>query len=220
MRKKGLVVESRLGAALKQLKAPLAFLDFETVGLAIPVWEGCRPYDQVPVQLSVHRQESQGRVAHHEWLAEGFEDPRESIARRLIEFTRGAGSVLAYNAPFEKRCIQELRGHLPRLAAPLRDIEDRLVDLLPLVRDHVYHPDFAGSFALKSVAPALVPGLSYDDLEIAEGGEASQMLYTLLFKGDEMKKDERARLRRSLLEYCATDTEALVKLHEALVRLA
>ena len=220
VRKKGLIVESGLGAVLKQLKGPLAFLDFETVALAIPVWDGCRPYDQVPVQLSVHRQGSKGRITHHEWLAEGPEDPRESMARKLIEFTRGAGSVLAYNAPFEKRCIQALREHLPRLAAQLRDIEDRLVDLLPLVRDNVYHPAFEGSFALKSVAPVLAPGLSYDDLEIAEGGEASQMLSTLLFKGDEMKNADRARLRRSLLEYCALDTQALVKLYEALVRLA
>ena len=220
VRKKGLIVESGLSAALKQLKGPLAFLDFETVALAIPVWDGCRPYDQVPVQLSVHRQTSKGQIAHHEWLAEGPDDPRESIARKLIEFTQGARSVLAYNAPFEKRCIQELREHLPRLAAQLRDIEGRLVDLLPLVRDNIYHPGFKGSFALKSVVPALVPNLSYEGLEIAEGGEASRMLFVLLFKSDELNKGDRARLRRSLLEYCALDTQALVKLYEALVRLA
>ena len=33
---------------------PVAFLDFETVGLAVPVWHGCHPYDQVPVQFSCH----------------------------------------------------------------------------------------------------------------------------------------------------------------------
>ena len=46
------------------------------------------------------------------------------------------------------------------------------------------------------------------------------MLFVLLFKSDELKKSDRARLRRSLLEYCALDTQALVKLYEALVRLA
>ena len=50
---------------------------------------------------------------------------------------------------------------LPALAEPLRSIIDRLVDLLQVVRNHVYHPDFGGSFSLKSVLPALVPELDY-----------------------------------------------------------
>src|SRR5437867_1060382 len=45
-----LIVEPGLAAALRGLEPPLAFLDFETVGLPIPVWYGCHPYDAVPAQ--------------------------------------------------------------------------------------------------------------------------------------------------------------------------
>ena len=48
---------------------------------------------------------------------------------------------------------------LPTLTTPPQSIVDRLVDLLPVIRDYVYHPDFGGSFSLKSVLPALVPEL-------------------------------------------------------------
>jgi len=88
------------------------------------------------------------------------------VARRLLEFTRGARTILAYNATFERRCVQELAKHLPGLTSRLGEVEEKIVDLLPIVRNHVYHPDFRGSFGLKSVAPCLVPGLDYQELEI------------------------------------------------------
>jgi len=203
------------------LEPPFAYLDFETVAPPIPIWNGCRPYDPVPVQLSVHREARGRRLTHHEWLADGPGDPREAIARKLIEFTEGARTILAYNAPFERRCILDLAERLPRLAAGLEAVERRLRDLLPVVRDHVYHPGFNGSFGLKSVAPSLVPGrIDYAGLEIAGGGEASQMLYELLIRGVGMKEADRKRLRRDLLRYCRTDTEALVGVHRALVGVA
>src|SRR5205809_5867204 len=33
----------------------------------------------------------------------------------------------------------------------------KFVDLLPLLRKHIYHPDFGGSFSIKRTLPALVP---------------------------------------------------------------
>ena len=219
VRRRGLVVEAGLGDALGEFEPPFAYLDFETIAPPVPVWKGCRPYDPVPVQLSVHR-EGPGHRLTHEWLADGSEDPRESVARKLIEFTAGARTILAYNAGFERQCIRHLMEHLPRLAARLESVEQRLVDLLPVVRDHVYHPRFAGSFGLKSVAPVLAPDVAYEDLEVAEGEMASQLLYDLLLKGDEMAEGEKRRVRRELLKYCRMDTLALAGVHGALAGMA
>ena len=94
------------------------------------------------------------------------------------------------------------------------------MDLLPIVRDNVYHPDFGGSFGLKSVAPALVRGLTYDDLEIGEGAVAATMLEGLLLEEDSIPVTERANLRRQLLDYCERDTLATVRLYERLLELA
>jgi predicted RecB family nuclease len=228
LRRGGMVVEPGLGAALAAFEPPFAYLDFETVAPPIPVWKGCRPYDQVPVQVSVHREgpggdrsrAPGGDLIHLEWIADGPADPREALARKVIEFTAGAKTILAYNAPFEKQCIRHLIEQLPHLTAQLESVEQRLADLLPAVREHVYHPDFAGGFGLKRVAPVLAPDVRYAGGEVADGEMASRLLCDLLLKGDAIEEGERRRVRGLLLAYCRMDTQALVQVHRTLARLA
>jgi predicted RecB family nuclease len=205
-----IVVEDGLRAVLDGLEAPIAHLDFETINPAIPVWDGCRPYDSVPVQFSVHVEprRSGSPLRHFEWLAQGSGDPRAPLAHALVEALRGAKTIIVYFAPFETSRLRELAEAVPELAGELEDIIGRVVDLLPIVREHVYHPDFGGRFSLKRVAPALVKGLRYDELEIGEGGEASRALEALLLRPEEQTKAERARTRRALLAYCEQDTLA------------
>jgi len=219
VRSGAIVVEPGLRRALTGLKPPFAYLDFETVGLPIPVWPGCAPYDAVPVQMSCHVETGNGLV-HHAWLAEGPGDPRPAIAAALVEACAGARTILAYNASFERRCIALVAGAVPEQAAALRALDDRIHDLLPVVRDHVYHPAFGGSFSLKSVLPALVPGLGYDDLEIQEGGAASDALEILLFDADSLGAERQAALRADLLRYCERDTLGLARLHTRLREIA
>lgn len=214
------VVEPGLARALERLEAPVAFLDFETVMPAVPAWDGCHPYEQVAVQLSCHVAGPGGRLEHHEFLAEGPGDPRAAVAAAVARACAGAATVVAYNAGFEKRCLEHLAAAVPARREALGEVVRRLVDLLPIVRDHVYHPAFGGSFGLKSVAPALCPGLGYGDLAIGEGGTASAVLEGLLLRGDAFPPAERARLRSQLLAYCARDTLAMVRLVERLRALA
>jgi hypothetical protein len=213
------VLEPGLAAAL-ELREPVGFLDFETVSPAIPVWDGCRPYDAVPVQLSVHVEQPDGPVTHHGWIAQGSADPRPALVEDLLESTKAAGTVLCWHAPFEIARIRELAEALPGRAEALADLEARIVDLLPIVREHLYHPDFHGSFSLKQVLPALVPELGYDDLEISEGNLASVQLERMLLEPERFSDRERHFLRQHLLRYCERDTFALVKLLERLRRLA
>ena len=215
-----MVVEPTLAAALARFAPPVAFLDFETVGLAIPVWDGCHPYDAVPVQFSAYVPDGGGALQPHTWLAEGPGDPRPALAERLLAACEGARAIVAYNTRFEGDRIRELAAAVPRRAARLQALADRLVDLLPVVRNHVYHPDFGGSFSLKRVLPALVPELGYRGLAIADGETASLELGRLLFHGDQMTPDEQARLRADLLAYCHQDTWGLVRLLERLRGLA
>jgi hypothetical protein len=215
-----MIIEPTLGDALACFAPPVAFLDFETVGLAIPVWYGCHPYDQVPVQFSAYVPDEHGGLHAHDWLAEGPGDPRPVLAERLLAACEGPYAIVAYNAGFERDRIRELAVALPYLAVRLEALAARVVDLLPAVRNHVYHPDFGGSFSLKRVLPALVPEMSYRGLAIAEGETASLELGRLLFHGDEMEPEERARLRADLLAYCHQDTWGLVRLLERLRGLA
>lgn len=214
-----MMVDPGLAEALQSLKKPAAYLDFETIWPAIPTWDGLRPYDQVAVQVSVHTEDRDGSVFHSEWLAAPNADPREAIARKTLEFTERTGSVVVYNAAFERARIRELMERFPAMARDLESLSERLWDLLPVVRNHVYHPDFNGSFSLKSVLPALVPGESYDGMEIAEGGSASRVLERVLFD-PEVDDAERESMRRSLLQYCRQDTLSMVRLVGRLRALA
>ena len=214
-----LIVESSLREALVALRRPYAVLDFETVQLAIPIWNGCRPYDQVPAQFSCHVVSGPGAIAHHAWLVDGPGDPRPELAARVVDACRHAQVVVAYSAPFEAGVLSDLADSVPEYAASLADIKARLIDALPLVRDYVYHPAFGGSFSLKAVLPALVSGMTYDTLDIAGGRTATLELQRLMFEGDTLSADEREQARNALLRYCALDTLGVVRLLERLEAL-
>ena len=215
-----LIVEESLTEALAPFDGPLAFLDFETVSPAIPVWDGCRPWDQVPVQFSVHLERAGGGYTHHAWLAEGGDDPRPEQAERLVAACAGAQAIVAYNSSFERGCIKLLAAATPALARELGLLELKLVDLLPVVRNNVYHPKFAGSFSLKSVIPALVPDVSYAELEIKDGAAATLALWRLVFEPEQLGRRARAGMRRALLAYCERDSWATVRLLDRLRVLA
>jgi hypothetical protein len=214
------VIEPSLRGALERIATPTAYLDFETISPAIPVWNGCRPYDRVPVQFSCDVVQESGVTTHFEWLAEGPSDPRPEMARRVIEACQSARTVIAYNSPFERDCLRMLALGAPEHKDALEAIERKLFDALPLVRENVYHPRFAGSFGLKSVYPAIMGKNAYGDLEIADGELASVHLSRLLFEPEKMSADERARLRLSLRRYCALDTEGLAQLIDRLREMA
>ena len=216
-----MVMEPSLAGAVADFESPLAYLDFETVSYAIPRFSGCRPWENMPVQFSVHREGPTGgnkRFTHSAYVADGPGDPRPAIAQQLIRACAGAKRIVAYYATFERECLRNIAEAVPHLASELLGISERLIDLLPLVRNHIYHPDFGGSFSLKRVLPALVPGLSYADLSINEGETASLQLMRLMFE-ETLKGEERAELRRALLAYCERDTWAMVKLLERIRNL-
>ncbi|HET7754286.1 MAG TPA: DUF2779 domain-containing protein [Anaeromyxobacteraceae bacterium] len=214
------VVGPGLAAALTRLAPPIAFLDFETINPAVPVWNGCSPYAQVPVQLSCHLAGPGGVIRHFQHLADGPGDPRPAMADAVVESCTGARTVVAYNASFERRCIEHLAERVPSRRGALLEVASRLVDLLPIVRENVYHPKFGGSFSMKAVAPALVDDLSYTELAIGDGGTASAALESLLLADDRLADGDRERLRSQLLEYCGQDTLAMVEVVERLRQLA
>src|SRR5208282_5559420 len=157
---------AELGEVLSGRKYPLYFLDFETVNRAIPRFSGMRPYDQLPFQFSVHSQKEPGaELEHHEFLATDASDPRPEFITTLCDALGESGSIVVYNQQFESARLSELATWLPECADRIKKIQARLWDLLPVVRNHVYHPQFAGSYSLKAVLPALVPEMSYSSRE-------------------------------------------------------
>jgi hypothetical protein len=204
-----------LGEALRAAGPPAHYLDFETTNPAIPLYPGTHPYETIPFQWSLHSDDGSADLRHRERLADGAQDPRREFAETLLAALEGDDApVLVYSA-FESTQLAQLESRFPDLAPALGRLRARLFDLLPVVRRHVYHPGFAFSFSIKSVAPALAPGLDWSDLDgIAEGSAASAAFASLA--AGRVPAREQARLRDALRSYCARDTLALARVHGAL----
>jgi predicted RecB family nuclease len=170
-------------------------------------------------QFSYHEEQLDGTHTHVGWLAEGPGDPRRELAEVMLRATAGAKRIVTYSA-YEKTRINELKELLPDLADPLDELLHKLVDLLPVVRNNVYHPGFLGSFSLKAILNPLVPSLTYKDLVIVDGRLASVEIARLLFVAHKIPVAERDQLRHDLLEYCKRDTWATVELMKRLRELA
>ena len=90
-----------------------------------------------------------------------------------------------------------------------------MVDLGAIIRQNFYHPGFHGSTSIKVTLPTLVPEMSYDDLKVADGDSASAA-FAYLALGRYEAEEEIEAVKRNLLDYCARDSMAMVKLHERL----
>ncbi|NNM06748.1 MAG: DUF2779 domain-containing protein [Gemmatimonadetes bacterium] len=215
-----LQVDGDLGVALAPLDGRVAFLAFEAVGLAVPVWEGLGPWHPHPVQFSCHIASPEEDLRQVEWLAEGSDDPRPGMARALVETLEHVDVVVVYDKAFEKECLDLIAAGAPDYAKAVEAMKSKLHDLLPVVRNHVYHRDFLGSFSRTAVSSALVPDLRRESPEVFQEQTTETLLNRLLFSGEPMEPAEREVVRRSLLANCAFESLALVRLTERLDDLA
>ena len=200
------------------LNYPLYFLDFETIGPAVPKYNGSRPYQQLVFQYSLHIQEtSESEIEHREYLADPSQDPRIGFIKQLIQDCGSSGDIIVYNIGFEKGKLKDLIEVFPEYSNELRGIVNRLKDLMiPFQQKWYYTPEMKGSYSIKSVLPALVPELSYNDLDIKEGGTASNTFLSMVNGTFEVDIEE---TRRQLLEYCELDTFAMVKILDKLLNI-
>ncbi len=206
-------------AFIDELTYPLYYLDFETFMSAIPPYNTSRPYQQLCFQYSLHIQsEANGNCIHKAFLANPDEgDSRIPFITQLINDIGSKGSVIVYNIAFERKRLEEIGENFPEYAEACASINSRMIDLYIPFRDlDIYHPSMKGSASIKSVLPALVPALSYADLEVSQGGQAMDIYGNMVnhaYSSEEVKK-----LRKGLLEYCKLDTWAMVKLVEWLLK--
>ncbi len=209
----GLAVAKKLGNELSALKFPICYMDFETIAPAVPRFRGMKPYEPIPIQWSAHYQDELRRLTHSEFLAPDASDPRIRFLESLYQATLDARSIVVYGS-YENTQLSNLCRWFPEHASAIGSIQQRLVDLLPIVRRNVYSPLFGGSYSIKNVLPVLVPSMNYDDLTVQSGDQVAGVWEQLVAFG--IDESERARLRGILLAYCERDTLALAHIVNAL----
>jgi hypothetical protein len=191
---------------------PLCFMDFETTFMVpIPMYDGIRPYQQIPFRFSVHiQQEPGGKLVHYEYLSDGAENPQSEFIDRLLAVVPSDACIFTWNQGFEISRLREIATVFPDKKDSINHIIKNIRDLMkPFQNMAIYNWQFNGSYSIKAVLPALVPELSYDELEINNGGMASSAWVCMVQAKDAGEKET---IRKQLLQYCHLDTLAMVRI--------
>ena len=213
-------------AALSRHPLPAHFLDFETIAFAVPIWAGTRPYEQVPFQFSMHYLQASDQKPHHsEFLDLTGKNPTRPFAEALVQSCGQVGPIFVYNKGFEGARIEDVIRHLQEevgLVAALAAIKARLVDLKPITQDAYYNPTQKGSWSIKAVLTAMVPELSYKNLDTVQDGGGAQQAYlkAIGLAGVDGGIADIELIRKQLLAYCELDTFAMVRIWQKLTETA
>ena len=207
--------EKGLQDMLDELQEPIYFMDFETLQLAAPKYDGTKPWQQHTIQWSVHiLKDGELEPEHHEFIHTEDSDPREPFIQSLLDVLGNSGSIVVYSASFEGGRLKEIAEAFPQYQEQIENILSRLWDQLVVFRKFYCDSKFKGSNSIKNVLPVLVPKLSYKNLEVQEGGTAMVEYARMIGLPD---GEEKESIKNSLLEYCKLDTRAMVEIHRVLL---
>ena len=213
---KRIVNRANIRKFLNNISYPLYFLDYETFSRIIPPFNKLKPYQQIPFQYSLHCMETpDGEILHKEYLHMENCDPSISLLRKLKQDLGEKGTILVWYDTFEKGRNMDLGLIYPEYADFLNSVNERIVDLMvPFYEGWLVDKDFFGSASIKNVLPILVPELSYEKLAIKEGDTAQRLWMETVFDGKNSVK--RDKIMQDLLDYCRTDTLAMVEIFKFL----
>jgi len=201
---------------LDTLEYPIYFLDFETINPAIPAYDNSRPFEVIPFQYSLYIvKDKDAKPEHHSYIAPGDKDPRAEILKQLKALLGNSGSIVAYNATFEKTTLRHASEAYTEYQTWVSALEERIVDLLTPFRSFLYyHPNQGGSASLKNVLPVMTNS-NYDAMEITDGSMAS-IEYSRVTFGKNVDEKERQRIHNALEKYCDLDTKGMLEILKAL----
>lgn len=173
-----------LKAEMAQWEFPLHMIDFETSAVALPFYEGMRPYENVAFQFSHHIIESHDggktyQIRHAgQWINEGLEFPNFEFVRQLKRSVGDKGTIFRYSN-HENTILRHIREQLlarndqPDTEELVRFIdsishetggkkdkkfipERDMVDLCDVVKRFYYDPLMGGSNSIKVVLPSVL----------------------------------------------------------------
>lgn len=197
---------------LEKLVYPIYFLDYETIPTAIPLYDNCYPFQQVPFQYSLHIQDTPtSDLRHCEFLHLDQNNPIPYLVKQLRHDIGNKGSVIIWNKSFEGTCNKDMALQVPEHADFLLDINKRMYDLEDIFKKQLYvRKEFLGKTSIKNVLPVLAEHLNYKVLNIQDGGTASSSYKQMIW--DSQNQKDQTETAKDLLAYCKLDTLAMVEI--------
>ncbi|MDO8519770.1 MAG: DUF2779 domain-containing protein, partial [Deltaproteobacteria bacterium] len=211
--------------ALKKLDVSFARAMLAAVGENGPILVNHAPFEKARIREVVGRLKLHGEPELADKLEQMIIDGKlKEYIQRLRELGREelADSLIPYIG--EEELLMQYISRTPsevdrEVALALSEIlaADRFVDLKPLVKDHIYTPEMKGSYSLKAMLPALVPGMSYSGG--VNNGRLATKAWEVLLKG-EVPEDQQRDLRNQLAAYCSVDTLGPIHILKKLFEIA
>ena len=222
--KKNFIDKEAIKRFIGTISYPIYHLDFETLAPAIPQFRGASPSTPYPFQYSLHIENEDGSLQHKELLVEPGKDPREEVAKRLVEDIPKDSCILAYSASVEKGVIEKLANLYPTYREHLTNLSNNFIDLRrPFLDRYFCTPEMKKLTGLKTVLPILVPEKKneYKELDLVHDGGEAMNIYKKLGEAvaEEADLEIINRYRKSLLAYCRQDTKAMVDILRKLKQL-
>jgi len=218
--KKPIINQVAIAELLGELEFPLYFLDYEAVNMALPMYNGYKPYQQIPFQYSLHVLPSpSGSLEHFEFLDQvGKQPPEPALLEDLVKHISKSGSVVVWYKAFEASRNKEMAAAYSQYADFLTDVNARIFDLMEIFsKQHYIHHGFNGRSSIKAVLPVLVPEFSYKGMDI-QGGEVAAIRWYDAVAG-RTSLEQAKQTFDALLQYCGLDTLAMVKIYDKLADL-
>lgn len=214
-----MIDKEAIAEELGELTFPLHFIDYETFASALPLFSEYSPYDQIPLQYSVHIVGSPDEEPiHRDFLHTGQNDPTAPFLTSLREHIGPFGSLIAWNKGFECQVNDGIARRVPTEREYIIELNDRFYDLMEIFsKQYFVHRDLCGKVSIKRVLPVLTPNLTYSSLEIQDGAMAS-MAWSKMISGA-IDNKELARLWGQLRDYCALDSYGMYAIWRALTNL-
>ena len=200
--------EEKIKGFLEQIEKPISYVDFEAFNNAVPLFDKCQPYEQVPFQYSLHIENDS--VKHTAFLYEGRDDPRPAFLESLLQDLPDEGSIIVWYDSFEKNVLDAV-AELTGKQEEVDEIKKRIIDLRTIFKNFwYYHPEQRGSTSLKAVYPVFAEENGYDSLDIEKGDKAA-----VTYKQN--RRDLSDEVKKKLLEYCKLDTYSMKVIKDRLL---
>jgi len=121
----------RIKKDLDRVTYPLYFIDYESYNPAIPMYDGYKPFDQMPFQWSLHIQQEQGgELEHFEFIEIKQIDPIINFLTELQKRIGDTGSLVVWNKSFEGTQNKRMGEIHPQFNEFCLNMNERMYDLM------------------------------------------------------------------------------------------
>ena len=208
----------------KEFSFPFYFMDFEHIGQGVPVIKGTQPYFRLPFQWSVHKWESIDKEIDkgESFLKFKDQEMERKFIEDLLEAVGENGTIFAHSAnTVEISILKELKkkDNCKDLSDKIDKLIKRTVDTYILVGENFYHPLMNGNYGIKSIIKAIPDSkISYEEEDNIEGGDDAQLAW-FNFTDRKTSNEDKKKIKKKLLDYCAKDTKAVYEVIRYLINV-